>query len=105
MQVAQLSIYNRNVPKLDASVTVSNVLGSAAIASCDMYPTLENSPCGSPLMAVSARAPESPNGTSTATTPTTAEMAASVQMARCGVKVSECSMPKCSGTSSSLPME
>ena len=36
--------------------------------------------------------------------PTTAEMIASVQMARCGVRFLECSMPKCSGTSSSLPM-
>src|SRR5712671_2634671 len=103
MQMKQLSIYNRNVPKLEASVTVSSVLGSAAMASCDIYPTLENNPCGRALMAESCRAPESPNGTSTATTPTTAEIAASVQMARCGVRVSECSRPKCSGTSSSLP--
>ena len=31
MQVMQLSMYSRNVPKLDASVMVSSVLGSAAI--------------------------------------------------------------------------
>ena len=31
MQVTQLSMYSRNVPKLDASVMVSRVLGSAAM--------------------------------------------------------------------------
>ena len=36
--------------------------------------------------------------------PITALMAASVQMARCGVSVLPCSTPKCDGTSSSRPI-
>ena len=34
MQMMQLSAYSRNVPKFEASVTVSNEFGSAAILSC-----------------------------------------------------------------------
>ena len=36
MQMTQLSTYSRNVPKFEASVTVSSELGSAAILSCVM---------------------------------------------------------------------
>src|SRR6266852_6380933 len=104
MQVTQLSIYRRNVPKLEASVTVSSELGSAAIASCVVYPKLDQNPGGKALIAASCGAPASPNAITTATQPTSAEIAASVQMARCGVRLLECSRPKCSGTSSSLPM-
>src|ERR1700674_3666866 len=104
MQVKQLNIYSRNVPKFEASVMVRRELGRAAIASCPIYPKLDQNPCGSALMVASERAGPSPNGTATARQPTNAEIVARVQMARCGVKLLECSNPKCSGTSSSLPM-
>ena len=104
MHVTQLNIYSRKVPKFDASVIVSSELGSAAILSWLIYPKLDQNPCGNALMVASVRAGPSPNGIATATQPITAEIAANVQMARCGVRFSECSMPKCSGTSSSLPI-
>src|ERR1019366_9963776 len=100
----QLNPYSRKVPKFDANVTVSSELGMAAIPSCVVYPKLDQKPCGSDLMAASAGAPASPNANITPRQPTTAEIAASVQMARCGVRFFECSRPKCSGTSESLPI-
>src|SRR5271157_3455003 len=104
MQMTQLSPYSRKVPKFDANVTVSSELGMAAIPAFVVYPKLDQKPCGSALMAVSAGAPASPKAIITPTQPTTAEIAANVQMARCGVRFFECSRPKCSGTSESLPM-
>src|ERR1700681_4814569 len=99
----QLSAYSRKVPKFDASVMVSRLLGNEAMVSWLGYPKLDQNPCGSALMAVSARGGPSPNSITTEIQPTTAEIVASVQMARCGVRFSECSIPKCPGTSSSLP--
>src|ERR1035437_49321 len=104
MQVRQLSMYSKNVPKLEASVVSRKVFGNAAILSCVVYPKLDQKPCGNALMAESAGAAPSPKNTATVMHPTTAEMAANVQMARCGVRFLECSMPKCSGASWSLPM-
>src|SRR5208283_1805589 len=104
MQVAQLNAYKRNVPKLEASVTVSSELGSAAILSCVVYPKLDQKPCGRAWIALSAGAAAPPNTASTPMQPITAEMVASVQMARCGVRFFEFNMPNFSGASSSLPM-
>src|ERR1039458_6356971 len=104
MQVAQLSVYNTNVPKLEASVTVRNEFGRAAILSCERYPKLDQKPCGRPLTVASVSAPESPKKLMTVRDPTTAEMAARVQMARCGVRFFPCSIPMESGNSSSFPM-
>ena len=56
------------------------------------------------LMVASVSAGPSPNTIETAMQPTTAEIVASTQIARCGVRFSECSMPKCPGTSSSFPI-
>ncbi len=46
MQMMQLSMYSRNVPKFEANVIVSREFGSAAILSCVMYPKLDQKPCG-----------------------------------------------------------
>src|SRR6516225_8005279 len=104
MQVMQLSMYNRNVPKLDARETAIKELGSAAIVSCDRYPVLDQKPWGSALMAESASAVASPNRFETVRQPTIAESTTSVQMARCGVRFSLWSNPIESGNSESLPM-
>src|SRR5271163_4323335 len=104
MHTTQLSAYSRNVPKFDDNSTVNKLLGSFAIVSCDMYPKLDQNPCGSALMAASVIAPASPNSTDTPKHPNTAATAANVHMARCGLSVLPCSRPKCSGTSSSLPI-
>src|ERR1035438_4925810 len=90
MQVTQLSAYNTNVPKLEASVIVRKEFGRAAILSCERYPKLDQKPCGRPLMVASVNAPESPKKLLTVTHPNTAEITASVQMARCGVRFWEC---------------
>src|SRR5450755_2490039 len=103
-QMMQLRPYNRNVPKLEANVIVRSVLGMAANLSWLEYPKLDQKPCGRAWIAASVGAPASPNMNTRARQPTTAEMAASVQIARCGLRFSECSMPKCSGASLSLPM-
>src|SRR5581483_6554034 len=103
-QVTQLSMYSRNVPKFDARVIVNSEFGSAAILSWVLYPKLEKKPCGRVLIVASVGAVASPNTMFTYRHPTTPEIAASVQMARCGVRFFECSMPKCSGTSLSLPI-
>src|SRR5580698_4032580 len=99
MQVTQLSEYNTNVPKLEASVTVRNEFGKAAILSCERYPKLDQKPCGRALMVASVSAPPSPKKLMTVRHPTTAEIAANVQMARCGVRFCACSIPMESGSS------
>src|SRR5450432_3516594 len=104
MQVTQLRAYNTNVPKLEARVTVSSEFGRAAIWSCEKYPKLDQKPCGRALIVASVRAPALPKRLQTVAHPTTAEIAASVQMARCGVRLRACSLPMESGNSSSLPM-
>src|SRR5579872_1689886 len=104
MQMTQLSAYSRNVPKFEASVTVISELGSAAIVSWEKYPKLDQKPCGSALITVSGGAPLSPKTIRTPMQPTTAEIPANAQIARCGVRFLECSRPKFAGTSSSLPM-
>src|ERR1035438_9240370 len=104
MQVTQLSEYSTNVPKLEASVTVRNEFGRAAILSCEKYPKLDQKPCGRALTVASVRAPASPKRLLTVMHPTTAEITASVQMARCGVRLRLCSSPRESGSSSSLPI-
>src|ERR1700691_3355900 len=102
MQTTQLSPYSRKVPKFDDNSTVSRLLGSFAMVSCDMYPKLDQNPCGSAAIAASVIAPASPNSTASPKHPSTAATIAKVQMARCGLNVLPCSIPKCSGTSSSL---
>src|SRR5579872_991256 len=105
MQIRQLNPYSMNVPKLEASVMVSKELGMAAILSwLPANHTVDQKPCGSVAMEVSAIAEESPKTISNPTTAITIEMIASVQMARWGLRFLEWSMPKCSGTSWSLPM-
>src|SRR5664279_3719775 len=104
MQVRQLNAYNTKVPKLEASVTVSREFGRAAMVSCDRYPKLDQKPCGRALIVASDRAPALPNRLLTVAHPTTAEITASIQMARCGVRFCACSAPMESGSSSSLPM-
>src|ERR1035441_9052738 len=90
----QLSPYSRKVPKFDASVMVSRELGMAAMASCVVYPKLDQKPGGRALIVASVSAPASPNGMITATHPITAEIAAKTQMARCGLRFLACSSPK-----------
>src|ERR1019366_2320166 len=104
MQVAQLNAYSTKVPKLDARVTVRSEFGNAAILSCERYPKLDQKPCGKAFTVASVRAPALPKRLQTVAHPTTAEIAARVQMARCGVRLRECSRPMESGSSSSLPM-
>src|ERR1039458_5391944 len=104
MQVRQLSMYSKNVPKFEASVIVRKVFGNAAILSWGVYPKLDQKPCGKACMAESVGAAPLPKNTSTVMHPTTAEMTASVQIALCGVRFLECRRPKCSGTSWSLPI-
>src|ERR1700676_1555896 len=104
MQVMQLSMYRRNVPKFEASVVVRNVFGNAAILSWGVYPKLDQKPCGNAAIAASEGAPPSPKNTATVTHPTTAEMIASVQMALCGVRFLECNAPMESGNSLSFPI-
>src|SRR5271157_3153179 len=99
MQMMQLKPYRRKVPKFDASVMVSKLLGSAANLSCEKYPKLEKNPCGKAWITASAGAPASPNTATKAMQPNTAEIVARVQMARCGERFLEWRMPKCSGTS------
>ena len=65
------------------------------MASWDKYPTLEKMPWGKPFMAVSVGAPEfAQTPCITATQPMTAEIAARVQMARCGVRFLVVQKPK-----------
>src|SRR5260370_41617477 len=104
MQVTQLSMYSKNVPKFEASVIVRKVFGNAAILSWVVYPKLDQKPCGKAWMAESAGGAPLPKKTIPVIHPTTAEMTATVQMALFGVRVLECSMPKCSGTSWTLPI-
>src|ERR1035437_1455846 len=104
MQITQLKAYRTKVPKFEASVMVSKLLGSAASLSCERYPKLDQNPCGKAAMTESAGALASPNTVARARQPNTAELPAKVQMARCGERFLSCRSPKCSGTSSSLPM-
>src|SRR6266851_5495327 len=86
----------------DTAQTIKNEraeFGSAAILSWVEYPTLENMPCGKAWMAASCGAPASPNAIETAMHPITAEIIASAQMARWGLRFFSWSMLKCSGTS------
>src|SRR5262245_36383093 len=100
MQITQLNPYSMNVPKLEASVIMSSVLGKAASLSCDVAnQTLDHIPCGSDAMAESETAVPSANTSDKHATPTMIEMMASVQMARCGLRFLSCRRPKCSGTS------
>ena len=99
MQVTQLNMYNRNVPKFEARVIVVNVLGRAAILSWLRYPKLDQNPCGKAWIAASVGAHASPNTISSAIQPVIAEITARVQMARCGLRFFACSIPKCCGTS------
>src|ERR1700730_1412837 len=93
MQMTQLRAYNMNVPKLEVNVISKRVLGRAAIPSCVVYPKLERKPCGSALISESLGAGPSPNARDTQITPTIAEITTSVQMERCGVRLSACSAP------------
>src|SRR5580700_4328422 len=107
MQMMQLSMYNRNVPKLEASTIMVRVFGRAASRACEVANhTLDQRPYGSAAIAasLSEAAPASPNTTSSAMQPITQEMIAKAQMARWGLRFLSCSMPKCSGTSWSLPI-
>src|SRR5512146_410395 len=104
MQVRQLSMYSRKVPKLEARVMVKNEFGSLAIVSCVRYPTLDRNPCGRAAMAESAGADASPKYMTQVKHPTTAVITAKVQMALCGVRFVLCSAPMESGNSWSLPM-
>src|SRR5208282_1318769 len=94
MQIIQLSPYSRNVPKFEASVTVSRELGNAAILSWVVYPKLDQNPCGNPWIAVSAGAPASPNANPTARQPTIAEIIPRLQKARGGRRFFECRQPE-----------
>src|SRR5690349_1066653 len=85
MQVRQLSMYSRKVPKFDAKVMVRNEFGRAAILSCVKYPTLDRKPCGSAAIAESAGADASPKYMTQVKHPTTAVITANVQIALCGV--------------------
>src|SRR6516225_11565438 len=97
MQVTQLSMYSRNVPKFEANVIVRKEFGSAAILSWVVYPKLDQKPWGSACIAVSAGAAPSPKNTTTVRHPMIADIKASIQMARWGVRFVECSMPIESG--------
>src|ERR1019366_3678946 len=90
MQVMQLNMYSKNVPKFEANVMVRNEFGSEAILSCVKYPKLDQKPCGNAWIAASAGAAPSPKYITTVMQPTTAEITASNQMARCGVAFSAC---------------
>src|ERR1019366_10175922 len=72
MQVMQLSMYNKKVPKLDARVIVRNVFGRAAILSWVVYPKLDQKPRGIAAMEASVGAKPSPKYTSTVIEPTMA---------------------------------
>src|SRR6185312_8651970 len=104
MQMTQLRAYSKKVPKFDASVMVSSELGVAAICAGDIYPKLDQNPCGRLWSVAALKAPASPNKFDTVRQPSTAEIPASVQMARCGVRFFLCSRPKWEPSSSSLPM-
>src|SRR5438067_11734561 len=104
MQVTQLSMKSRKVPKFEAKVMVRNEFGRAAILSWVRYPKLDKKPCGNSWIAESAGAAPSPKYITTVMQPTMADMVANVQMARCGVRFRECSIPLESGNSLSLPM-
>src|ERR1017187_1201570 len=104
MHGTQLSAYKTNVPKLEARVTVRSELGRAAMALWERYPKLDQKPCGRALTVASVKAPLSPKRLQTVRHPTTAEIAASVQIALWGVRLRACSAPMESGSSASLPM-
>src|ERR1019366_8702436 len=93
MQMIQLRAYSRNVPKFEARVTVSSEFGRAAILSWVVYPRLDHMLCGKACIAASVGAPASPNTAKTPIQPITAEMIASVQMARWGLRFFAWSMP------------
>ena len=84
MQMTQLSIYSTNVPKLDAStIMVRSDLGRPP-SGREWWRTtrLTRAHAASVAIARSAIAEESPNTISSAMQPMTAEMPASVQIAR-----------------------
>src|SRR5260370_22907421 len=107
MQMTQLSMYSRNVPKLEASTIMVNVFGRAASRAWEVANhTVDHRPWGSAAIAasLSEAAPASPNTTNRAMQPITMEMMASAQIARWGLRFFSWSMPNCSGTSWSLPI-
>src|ERR1035438_4726779 len=75
------------------------------MVSREKYPKLDQKPCGRALMVASVSAPALPKRLLTVQHPTTAEITARVQMARCGVRLRECSLPMESGNSSSRSEE
>src|SRR6516165_11156954 len=104
MQIKLLSPYNKKVPKFEARVTVSRELGSAAILSWLRYPKVDQKPCGKAWIVASVGALASPNTISSEIQPSAAEITASVQMARCGVRFLVCSTPRFPDSSPSLPI-
>src|SRR5271155_1470754 len=104
MQQTLVSPYTMNVPKLDISVTSARPLGSDDSDALELMPIAYQRLCGSVAIVLSSGAEVPAKKYSAAYAPKTAEIVASVQIARWGVRLLPCSNPKCSGTSSSRPI-
>src|ERR1700675_3154157 len=104
MQQTLVNPYTMNVPKFEIRVTRASPFGNAVNDAFELIPTAYHRLCGSVAIVLSSGAEEPAKKYSAAYAPSTAEIAARVQIVRCGVRFSPCSKPKCSGTSASRPI-
>src|SRR5229473_1192161 len=98
MQTTLVRPYSTKVPKFDSSVTSNSPLGNDESDAFELIPIAYQMLCGSAAIVLSSGAEPPAKKYSAPYAPSTAEIVARTQMARCGVRFSPCRMPKCSGT-------
>src|ERR1700693_2366721 len=83
IQTTLVSPYSTKVPKFDSSVTSNSPLGNDDSDAFELIPIEYQMLCGSPAMVLSSGADAPAKKYSAAYAPSTAEIVASTQMARC----------------------